>query len=420
MKILILDAYHDPEITADTHLENDLVEHLINGGNYVYIITPVPTRGIDDKIRAIYKKKLNEKLCNEMLHIRRFYAPRERKNPLLRAIRYLWCNFAEYLIGKKYDFIDVIYCISTPPTQGLLGAKIKKALSRNGKSVPLIYYLEDIFPDTLVSSGLARQGGALWKVGRWIEKYTYSNCNKIVAISEGGEKNLIEKGVPREKIEIVNNWIDLQNVFYVNRRENELFSLLGLRIDDFIIVYAGNLGESQNVEIIVEAAKMLMKYEKIKFVIFGSGGCEEDIRQAIKDYGCENVLLYPLQSVDKVNQVYSIGDVDLISCKKGFGQSALPSKTWTIMATERPIVASYDVKSDLAEILNSHNCGVLVEAENAKLLSESILQLYLSDKSILNEMGKNGRDYVMSSRDKGQSLRKMYNIISNALIINDK
>ena len=178
MKILFLDAYYEPERIAFTHLEKDLLQGLVNARHEVEIICPTPTRGVSKELSQKYRKIKNETTHNGKVNISRFYAPSERKNPILRALRYFWCNVRTYQIGKSRKDIDAFFANSTPPTQGWIGGIIANRLN-----VPFIYSLQDVFPDSLVATGLATQDSLLFKVGRKLEKSTYEKCHSIIVIS---------------------------------------------------------------------------------------------------------------------------------------------------------------------------------------------------------------------------------------------
>ena len=128
MRILFLDAYFEPEQIAFTHLEKDLLEGLVAAGHEIEVVCPTPTRGINKDIAEKYKKIKSESLYNNKVHVTRFFAPQEGKNPLIRAFRYLLCNLRTYQIGKKFKKIDAVFANSTPPTQGLIAGKIAKKL----------------------------------------------------------------------------------------------------------------------------------------------------------------------------------------------------------------------------------------------------------------------------------------------------
>jgi len=420
-KILFLNAYYKPEITADTHLDDDLIRHLIKSGYQIIVLCPKPTRGITKEQLKQYKGRKIEQSNDNMLTVRRFWAPREKTNVIFRAIRYLYCNLRQYQIACRLRDIDLIYCISTPPTQGLLSALVKKKISKKtGRDIKNIYYLEDVFPDTLVAAGIAKENSFLWKIGRRIESYTYYEASKIVTISKGCVMNIVNKGADKNKIAVINNWIDLSNTQYVNRDNNSLFDEFGLDKKKFYIVYAGNLGKAQNIDLLIDAAKAFELEKKINFVLFGSGGEESRIKERIVNERIENIKVLPLQPPTRVSEVYSLGDADIVICKKGFGKSALPSKTWSIMATARPVIASFDKDGDLCRLLKEYNCGLCAEADDLKELISAITKIYSMEEADRLSMGENGREYVMKCRDMTACVSAFEEIINQMIIKEEK
>ena len=163
MKILFPTAYFEPEIVSSPYLVYDLLRGLVNAGYEMKIICSTPSKGIDRDTMRKYRKLRSEALYDGKVHITRFFAPKEGKNPVTRTLRYFWCNLRTYQIGKRIRDVSLVYCSSTPPTQGLIAGKIAKKLG-----VPFVYSLQDVFPDSLVTTGLAREDSILFKIGRKI------------------------------------------------------------------------------------------------------------------------------------------------------------------------------------------------------------------------------------------------------------
>lgn len=376
MRVLRFRAYYFPEITSSNHLSDDIDNALIQEKITYINYTPTPTRGVPDNVRREYAKKKHETLKGGHLIIHRFSMFREGRNPILRALRYLLCNIAQYCLGVREKDIDLVYSASTPPTQGLLCAKVAKRLSkRQGRKVPFIYNLQDVFPDSLVTTGLTKKGSILWKIGRKIENYTYAHADHIIVISESMKKNIMDKGVPEDKITVVSNWIDTEATRPVPREENRLFEEFGLDRGKFTVVYAGNFGKAQGAGVVLDAAKRLADESDVQFVIFGGGAGFDAAKTRVAEDNLTNVTINRLLPQERVPEVYSLGDVALITCKKGVGDSGMPSKTWSIMACDTPIIAAFDTESELADILRRSGAGVSVDPENAEALAEAILAL---------------------------------------------
>lgn len=403
--MLLLPAYFTPELVSDTPLDDARYEAYASAGMEMELFTSTPTRGVSDEDKQKYRKIKTEKMYDGKMTVHRFSMIDEGKNPIQRAIRYFLCFIKQYHYGKKQKDTDVIFVISTPPIQGMLAAMIKKKLHCR-----FVYNLQDIFPDTLVGADLAKKDGWLWKIGRRIENYTYRNADKIIVISEDFKKNILAKGVPEEKIEIVYNWVDEKAIHPVSKADNPLYEEFGLSREAFTVVYAGNLGNAQNLNIILEAAPLL---PHIQFVIFGTGGLEEEIRNYINKNNITNVHLNPIQPYERVRYVYSLGDACVVSCKEGLGGSALPSKTWTIMSCGRPVVANFD-EGELKEILLNNDCGMFSHAGNVREFVDVIK--YMADNpSRCTEMGLKARQFILDNLTKEVGTRKYVDIIKSLI-----
>ena len=407
MKILWLHAYYRPEKMSSTKLDNELESAILEAGHNLVITTPTPTRGCSQEERKRFKKQKHEKRNN--LEVIRFPLFEEKSGLVIRFIRYLMGNIIQFNVSRRIRDVDLVLSDSTPPTQGLVAALLTKSLKARS-----VYAVHDVFPDSLVSAGITKKGSVLWKIGRKIEDYTYKNSDAIVAISEGIKNNLKNKGIPPNKIAVINNWIDTDAVYYVEKQNNVLFDSLGLDRSKFYVVYAGNLGNAQNVDLVLNVAKLLAYESMIEFVVFGSGGEEKKLRKRISEECINNAKLFPLQTIDKISEVYSLGFVGLVLCKKGFGAGAMPSKTWSIMATGRPVIASFDLESELCDVIRSNDLGECVESDNANQLADSIERLY-KNPQIASEKGSRALQFVMANCEKRTCTQKYISLFEQLI-----
>lgn len=375
MKILFLNAYFYPEATAFAHLEKDLIEGLLEAGHELMILCPIPTRGISKQTAKRYRRRKKQALYGGRVLVRRFWAPRERRRPLSRALRYFWCSFREYGIGKKYQDTDLVFAASTPPVQGLLAGRLAKRLG-----CPFVYSLQDIFPDSLVTAGMAKKNSLLWGVGRAVENRTYQRCSRIIVPSKSMEENIKDKGVKASNICCIPNWVDTDIIKPVAREQNPLLKEYGIDPELFLVVYAGNFGAAQGADLVIRTAKLLQEHKDILFVVFGGGQEFGAAMEEAKRNCLSNIRMYGLLPQERVAQIYSLGDVALITCKPGAGSSAMPSKTWSIMACNTPILAAFDTDSELAQVLEQGTAGKCVEPGNEMLLAKAILDLKRQEK----------------------------------------
>lgn len=406
MKVLMLQGYYEPEIASGLHLTTDLIEDLIKEKYEVDVITPIPTRGITDEVRNKYKSLKIEYKYNGNLRVHRYWLPKENKKTITRAIRYIVGGVIQVVKSLKVD-TDIIIITSTPPINGIIAAFLKKI-----KKVPILYVLQDIFPDSLVTTNLTKEGSIIWKIGSIIEKITYKNSDNIIVISEDFKDNLKRKNVLENKINVIYNWIDDNKIKPIKRSENELIKKLNIDESGFYVVYAGNLGNAQNIDIILNIAKQTEDKPNLKYLIFGNGVQEEYYKNMAKEMCIENIKFYPLQPYELVSHVYSLADVSIVPCKSGFGGSAMPSKTWTIMSSGTAVIANFDAGTELQRIIESNEIGIFTKSGDEIALKKAILKLY-SDRILCETMGINARKYIEINLSRNLQTKKYIETIKS-------
>lgn len=411
MRILLLPAYFFPENAASLYLSDNRNEACAKAGLDMVAYVPTPCRGISTKIRTEYCKKehKHEKLYDGHMDLYRFSLYAEGKNPILRAIRYVLCWINQLYRGLRVNDIDVIYLASTPPIQGVMGAILKKI-----KHVPFIYNLQDIFPDSLSNNGIAKKGGILWKIGRIIENFTYKNADKIIVISEDFKKNIMAKGVAEDKIVVVYNWVDQNVVVNVDRDNNKLFDVYGLDRSKFYIEYSGNIGLSQNMDMLLEVMEELQEsYPDIYLVLVGEGAYKSQVEKIVIRKRLKNVIMLPFQPYTDISYVFSLGDVGLVISKPGTGNASVPSKTWSIMSASRPVLANFD-ENELKDILTTNKCGIFTKAGDKEAFKQSIIALYM-DQDLCRSYGANGRKFVNDNLTREVGTKKYVDVIKSVI-----
>ncbi len=409
MKILMPKGYYYPETAASLYLTLNTVDACTQAGLEVEVIAPTPSRGVNDDVRREYCRQKKHEVLNEgKLIINRFFMFKETKNSLMRAFRYTLCIIAQFFKCLRAKNTDAIFVGSTPPINGLMFPFFKWF-----KNYKIVYNLQDIFPDSLVNTGMTKKGSFIWKIGAIVEKITYKYADKIIVISEDFKENIMEKGVPEEKIEIVYNWVDENAVVSVAREDNPLFDKYGLDREKFYICYSGNVGYTQNMEMLTELAKEIEDNENIGFVIVGDGAFKPQLEELIKEKDIKNITLIPFQDYKDISYVFSLGDMGLIISKKGVGTNSVPSKTWSIMSAKRPVLASFDKGSELDKIITENNCGICVEADDKEMLKEAILGCYENRES-LYILGENGREFIIKNLTKETGTDNIIKVLKEA------
>lgn len=409
MKVLQLTGYFFPEKAASIYLVENRLEAFAEEGFEMIIHASRPTRGLSDSEYKAYKHKKTEMMYGGKLKVHRFAMYREGRNPILRAMRYSLNWMIQLWFGLREKDVDCVYLESTPPIQGMLGAFLKIF-----RKYPFVYCLQDIFPDSLAGTSLAKKNGLLWKIGRIIENFTYRHADKIIVISEDFKKNIMAKGVPEEKIVVVYNWVDQNAVVNVPRSENKLFAKYNIDPSKFYMEYSGNIGLTQNMDMLLEVMKELKdSHPNIGLVLVGEGAYKKQVEEMVRRDGLTNVVMLPFQPYEDISHVFSLGDVGLVISKPGVGANSVPSKTWSIMSAGRPVLANFD-ENEMKTILEKNECGIFTKAGDKEAFKAAIIKLY-RNRELCGQYGRNGRRFVMTHLTKEVGTQKYVEVVKEVV-----
>lgn len=386
MKVTIIAGYYPPEKSADTRLNDELAKGFGELGAEVTVVVPFPSRGLSIEQQKNYQNRREEQISSRVRVIRVGGRKPYSKGLLCRAIHYISNAYQMFKYAKRTP-TDVYFIVSTPPFLGYVAAIL-------GKKKPVVYKLQDVFPDSLMLAKNLNKRGPFLALLRQLEKRVYKNVAQINVVSEDIAKTLELKGVSRRKISVVYDWVDIEKSYEVSRESNLLFERFCLSHDKFYVCYAGNIGYLQNVSTLVYAADIVVKQRDIEFIIIGDGIQAKELDALIAQNGRDKYIhRYPWQSENEIASIYSIGDIGIVTIKKGVTNIALPSKTWNILAARRPVVCEIDRDSVLSTIIEEVNCGFSVEPGNYNRLAEAIIYLH-DNKDLREEMATRGRVYV--------------------------
>ena len=222
------------------------------------------------------------------------------------------------------------------------------------KSVPVIFNVQDIFPENAVYSGKMKKNGIVYKCFSFMQRHAYRYASRIITISEDMKDQLVEIGTPADKIEVVYNWSYRDTMYDPSEID---YSCLDGIIDrsKFNVVYAGNIGVMQNVEIVIRAAAQMKGDKDVCFHVIGDGAYRKKLEQLAIELQAGNVFFHDMMPSDCAPAIYSAADVNIIPLAENIYRTALPSKTATCLACGKPIIFSIGKDSKFARTMES-NC----------------------------------------------------------------
>lgn len=384
-------------------LLNELALDLGENGANVTVITGFPSRRISEEVREYYLQHPVEQISDNVI-VKRVGSKKGEGTGLFdRMIKYLSLTWTIYKEAKSTP-TDVYYLYSSPPFIGWMGIKLANI-------APTLYNAQDLFPDTLIKIKGYGERNPLIRFLRYMEKKVYKGNTRIVTISNEMKETIKSQGCQAEKIDVIYNWADTIGTHHVERKDNLLIKELGIDKSKFIVSYAGDIGLFQGWPVILEAIKKVGKENKdIHFVIIGSGSYKGKMEAQVKEEGIDNISIFPLQPASRLSEIYSIGDLELVSIEPGLSKMALPSKTFVIMAAGSPLLSLVDQTSDIAKLIKEQKMGYTLDHGDADALAKIIMEAY-DNRSALAWMGKNAREFCLVETARKVQTKKYFEML---------
>ncbi|HKF50447.1 MAG TPA: glycosyltransferase family 4 protein [Terracidiphilus sp.] len=365
---------------------SSLVDEFVARGHKVTVITTVPHYN-NNQIWPEYLGKLVHRESSQKTEIYRLftYVAKDKANLVHRALAYGIFHVLSLLRMLILPRHDILLVPSPPLSNGVIANIVRRF-----RGTPFIYNVQDIWPDVIVRAGAVKNESAIRHLER-MENYVYRHAAHITVLSDGFRKNLLNKGVPSDKITVIPNFVD-SDFITPQLKDNTFSRQLGLQ-DKFIVLFAGNMGFSQGLETVLDTAKMLQANEKMEFLMVGNGAGRASAEEYLTTLQLHNVRFLPYQPREMLPYLYGSADVCVIPLRHGFAAESVPSKLFTIMGASKPAIAAVDRGSEIWRLLERTKAGICVEPENPASLAEAILHYYLSPDA-RRVAGENGRKCV--------------------------
>ncbi|MBJ7398268.1 MAG: glycosyltransferase family 4 protein [Ilumatobacteraceae bacterium] len=387
MRLIVLCPHFEPDMAPTGVVMSRIVHELANRGHELHVVTSLPwyrkhqvEQGWSGALWRVEKTN-----WGSITRVQPF-AGKTKSNLLRRAVGFILFSYLVGLralfAGKVWRRVDGVLAMSPPLTLGLIGWHTK--LFRGGK---LVFNIQDIFPDAAIETG-AITNKKIISFASWLERTSYKCSDSVVLLSDDLANNVQSKLEQKfhKRVKVIPNFVDTQAITPMSRMTKYRTEL---RIDDALVVmYAGNVGFSQSLEMLVSAAREL---PQLIFVINGEGAARESLKKSA--HGLSNVRFGDYQDVSRLSEVLATGDIHVVPLKRGLGSVSVPSKTYSILASGRPVLAAVDLDTEVPRILAAADAGVCVEPDNSAAFISALRAMTLDPKT-LSEMGERGRKWV--------------------------
>lgn len=400
MKILLLTQWFDPEPTLKGLV---FAKELQRQGHEVQVLTGFPNYPTG-KIYDGYKLRFKQTEYIEGIEVTRVALyPSHDSSVLKRIFNYISFAFMAALIGifatKK---TDVIYAYHPPLTVGVAALLIKLF-----RRIPIVYDIQDMWPDTLKATGMMNNEKLLNIISVVCDQ-VYKYVDHIVVLSPGFKQLLMNRNVKEDKISVIYNWCDeeaLETKTILKEEYNQILS------NKFNLVFAGNLGKAQGLDTLINVAKALQNNNQIQLVFVGDGTERELLITKVAELNLENVAFIPRVPMSEVGGILKRADVLIVHLKDDkLFEITIPSKTQAYMAMGKPILMA--VKGDASDIVSKAQAGVIAKPEDTESILLAINSLYHLDKPNLLKMGENSKKYYMNEMSLEKSCNKFIEIFN--------
>lgn len=386
LRLIVLCPHFAPDIAPTGVVMTRIVDELIERGHELHVVTAAPWYREHRVERGFETRwwRVEHTAWGTISRINPFPG-KSKSNILRRAIGFVLFSLlvgVRGLLAGGRGRVDGVLAMSPPLTLGVTGWLVRAV--RGGR---LVFNIQDVFPDAAIETG-AITNPLVVSVARWLEKFSYRRSDVVVALSEDLADNMRRKLGSRDghRVQVIPNFVDTAAIA-PSSRNNSYRADLGVG-EAPVVMYAGNVGYSQSLELMLEAAKAI---PEAQFVINGDGSARESLEERARGLG--NVRFVDYQPIERLPEVLAAADVHVVPLRKGLAKVSVPSKSYSVMSAGRALLAAIDPGTEIPRLLADSGGGVAVAPDDAVAFIAALRDM-LADPERLSAMGRGGRAWV--------------------------
>lgn len=404
----MITQWYDPERGAAA-VPGIISRSLARRGHEVDVVTGFPNYP-SGRIHPGYSLRLysRESIRGVTVHRAPLY-PSHDSRPTRRAANFLSFAAAGSAVAwRKLPPADVLLVHSSPATVAIPALTVK---ALRGK--PFVVHIQDLWPQTVLTSGFLKGSGT-----SAVEGILHRFCDSVyrhadtIAVTAPGMVDLIAgRGVDPKKIAFVPNWAD-EDAFRPANADPVLGLQLGIR-QPFTVMYAGNFGEFQALDVLIDAATLLRHRSEIGFALVGGGVEEARLRALVIERRLQNVAFVESQPFEMMADILALGDVQLVSLQdQPLFRTTLPSKLQGVLAAGRPIIGA--LSGDAADVVRASGAGPVVTPGSAAELAHAIRAASESSVDTMRSRGKAAHAYYLSKFSEKVAADRLSSLLQEA------
>ena len=399
MRILIVSINYHPELTGIGKYNGEMAEWLAQHGHDVNVITAPPYYP-DWKVQDGYSSWQYKKEQKGNISVIRcpLWVPKQPSGltRIIHLVSFALFSFPALVwtaVSKRPNIIFVL-----EPT--FFCAPAAYVISRIIKAKSWLH-IQDFEIDAAFDLGILNNK-LLRNIVLSAEKWLMKRFDCVSTISDNMVKKLFEKGLDNNKCILFPNWIDTKQVYPLSHPP-KIREELNIPENNIVLLYSGNMGEKQGLDHLIHAAEKLEDNDKLIFLLCGEGPAKKRLKASA--INLKNVRFYPLQPIDKFNELLNLADIHLLPQRADVEDLVMPSKLTNMMASARPVVTTAQEGSQVANVVS--HCGIVVPPNNIDELVNAI-QILAKNKLLRKELGEKGREYAITNWSQDNVLNRVF------------
>ena len=417
MKILLMAQHYAPEDVSGAVLATELATDLVSKGHAVTFVTCAPSYPKGQVFPGYHNRLYQVDTLDGVRVARTWSYISPAKSFWHRLLNYGTWSATAFWGGLRAGKPDVIFSYSPPLPLGVSAWLLSRLWN-----VPWILRVEDLYPDAAVAAGVLHNPAAIRFFG-WLEQFLYRRAGQISLISEGFRRNLLAKGVSPDKLSVTPVWAD-PDIVRPLPKNNGFRNEHGLG-GAFVVMYAGALGHTSALEDVLEVAALMQdtpelssklepSLSSVRFVIIGEGVKKDALVQNARQRKLDSGLFLPFQPREQFAEMLAAADANLVTLNAQSSSFSLPSKTFNIMASARPILAVTPRDSEIAALVADGQCGANVPPGHPQQIAE-IIRAWQSDDRQPEQLGRNGRAMLESQFSRSRCVESFAQLMTQAV-----
>jgi colanic acid biosynthesis glycosyl transferase WcaI len=390
MRILVLCPHYAPDVAPTGTVMTAIAEQLAAQGHELHIVTSLPWYRMHD-VEPEWRGRAWRTERHPWGRITRVHPfPTDKRNIRARALGFAgFIGLSSVVAALTRHRPDVVFAMSPPLPIGIAGLAVARL-----RRAPFVFNIQDVFPDVAVELGLLTDTRVI-KAAAATERFAYRHADAVTVLSDDLRDNVVTKiGAQRRRrtrVEVIPNFVDAVRIA-PQPKENDYRREHGLE-GKTVVMYAGNVGLSQSIGLLIHAARALRERSEVVFVINGGGAARPALEAEAA--GLPNVRFVDYQPIERLPEVLAAADIHTVPLKTGLAKASVPSKLYSILAAGRPVLASIDLGTEVHRTLERAGAGVVVPPDDPAAFVDALVGL-LDDPAGAAALGAAGRSFVES------------------------